>query len=59
MRPSISTVTTAFTGVPAETRVAAYYWRALAQELDGFGESYGVAILSSNGERHETRQNGR
>jgi hypothetical protein len=40
--------------VPAEVRVAADDW----QELDGFGESCGVAILSSNGERHEIRQNG-
>ena len=37
MRSNTSTVTTAFAGVPAEARVAAYDWQGLAQELDGFG----------------------
>ena len=37
MRPYTSTVTTAFAGVPAEVRVAAYDWQALVQELDGLG----------------------
>jgi hypothetical protein len=37
LRPNTSIVKTAFAGVPAEARVAAYNWQPLAQELDGFG----------------------
>ena len=46
MRPNTSTVTTAFAGVPAEVRVAAYDWQALAQELDGFGCAVLPKLLS-------------
>ena len=46
MRPNTSTVTTAFAGVPAEARVAAYDWQALAQDLDGFGCAVLPKLLS-------------
>jgi hypothetical protein len=46
MRPNTSIVTTAFAGVPAEARVAAYDWEALAQDLDGFGCAVLPKLLS-------------
>jgi uncharacterized protein len=46
MRPNASIVTTAFAGVPAEARVAAYDWQGLAQELDGFGCAILPKLLS-------------
>jgi uncharacterized protein len=46
MRPNTSTVTTAFAGVPAKARVAAYDWQALAQDLDGFGCAVLPKLLS-------------
>lgn len=46
MKSNTSTITTAFAGVPAEVRVAAYDWPALAQELDGFGCAVLPKLLS-------------
>jgi hypothetical protein len=46
MRANTSTVRTAFAGVPAEARVAAYDWQALAQELDSFGCAVLPKLLS-------------
>jgi hypothetical protein len=46
MRPNTSIVTTAFAGVPAEARFAAYDWQALAQDLDGFGCAVLPKLLS-------------
>lgn len=46
MKSNTSTITTAFAGVPAEVRVTAYDWPALAQELDGFGCAVLPKLLS-------------
>ncbi|MBR1159719.1 hypothetical protein [Bradyrhizobium elkanii] len=47
MRSSTSVVASTFAGVPAEARLGAYDWQALAQDLDGFG----CAVLSNSASR--------
>jgi hypothetical protein len=46
MNPKSSTVTAVSAGVPAETRVEAYDWQALAGELDNFGCAVLPKLLS-------------